>query len=222
MNKFKSMIDNINYVDNFLNQKKYLVRCLKDCTDCCYDYFYVSLPEFYLTLYGILQLPSNLDFYYQKALVTFNYFKQNMPLEVDRLLPLTSGALLANLVEDFNEGEYTKYNCLPSCIFLNNGRCSIYKYRPNTCRKYGTTVTCEYLDNKDYQDDNYTSYHLYPLIQNTMMISDEHNLEMKRYPLWFYYSYYFRKELRPYLFENLNKLSTMSEAEFVNSLIQIH
>ncbi len=218
MNKIESMIHNINYVDGFLSQKKYLVTCLKDCTDCCHDYFYVSLPEFYLTLYGLLQLPTNLDFYYNKAKVTFDYFDRHVRQEIKRLTPFSSVGMIENVVEDFSEGEYYNYHNLPPCVMLNNGRCSIYKYRPNTCRKYGTLVTCEYLNNKDFQDDPETNYHTYPLIQNTMIINDEMSLEMKRYPLWFYYFYFFNDKMRPYILNNLNKLMSMSEEEFIESL----
>lgn len=218
MNKIDKMIKNIEYVDTFIIEQKYTVQCLKGCTDCCYDYFYATLPEFYLTLYGLLKLPSNLDFYYKKALKTSNYFKQYIQSEVSRLDPLKSYRLLENVIEDFSEGEYVNYHNLPSCVMLNNGRCSIYKYRPNTCRKYGTLVTCEYLNNKDYQDDDYTNYHTYPLIENTLLIKDGYKLDTKKYPLWFYYSYFFTEALRPYLLENLNKMMTLDEDEFIHQL----
>lgn len=219
MNKIDKMIKNIEAVDQYIAKSIPYIPCLVDCTDCCYDYFYATLPEFYLTLYGVMKLPSNLDFYYNKALVTFNYFERHINQEIKKLDPLTSVGHIKSQREDFSEGEYINYQNLPPCIMLNNGRCSIYKYRPNTCRKYGTLVTCEYLDNPDYQDDEEVSYNIYPLIRNTLLIRDGESIETKKYPLWFYYSYFFREELRPYLLSNLNKLMTLSEEDFIEQVL---
>lgn len=220
MNKIDKMIVNINYVDDYLKMRKYLAVCRPNCTACCYDYFYVTLPEFYLTLYGLLQLPTNLDFYYKKAKVTFDHFEKHYSNEIKRLLPNAS-SLLASVMEDFSEGEYINYPNLPSCVMLNNGRCSIYKYRPNTCRKYGTTITCEFINNKDYQDDDETNYHLFPLISNTQLITKHETLlETHKYPLWFCYAYFMQESFRDYIMNNLKLMMSVSEEEFITTMTQ--
>lgn len=218
MNKIDKMILNINYVDDYLNMSKYLSLCPSTCSKCCYDYFYVTLPEFYLTLHGIFMLPSNLDFYYNKAIKTYLHFEKKYNNELKHLMPNAS-ALLESVMEDFSEGEYYNYPNLPECVMLNNGRCSIYKYRPNTCRKYGTTITCELINNVDYQEDEETNYHLFPLIENTQLITNTNMLlETHKYPLWFAYSYFLQEDFRPYIIENLNKIMILSEEEFIQTL----
>lgn len=205
MNKIEKLKINIEYVDNFLKDHMYLVKCLNGCSDCCYDYFYASLPEFFLTLYGITQMPYNIDFFYNRALKSRNYFEQFLPLELERL-SYRAPTLLAYQVNDFSSGEYINYPKLPPCMFLVNGRCSIYDYRPNTCRKYGTTVTCEYIKNDDYQNDEFTNYHLYPLYENTKLLDTVE--KTTAYPLWFYYSEFLKPELRTYVFSRLEQLQS--------------
>ena len=162
-----------------------------------------------------MKLPTNLDYYYNKARVTFEHFEQRYSSEVRRLMPNAS-ALLENVTEDFSEGEFTNYPNLPSCVMLNNGRCSVYKYRPNTCRKYGTTITCEFINNKDYQDDPDTNYNLFPLITNTQLITQFDTLLMThKYPLWFCYGYFMQEPFRQYILDNLNLMMSVSEEEFI-------
>lgn len=215
MNKIEKMIVNINYADDYLKMRKYLSLCPIDCSACCYDYFYVTLPEFYLTLYGLQKIPTNLEYYHQKALVTFKHFNNHYRNEVKRLMP-SAASLLENVTNDFSEGEYVNYPNLPSCVMLNNGRCSIYKYRPNTCRKYGTTITCELINNIDYQNDSETNYNLYPLIKNTQLItSDDMLINTHKYPLWFCYGYFMQKKFRPFILKNLQLMMSISEEEYI-------
>lgn len=214
MNTINKMKINIEYVDSFLAQHAYLVKCLNGCSDCCYDYFYASLPEFFMSLQALCEMPYNLDYFYQRSRKTEQYFKQHLKLELERL-SFRSPFLLANQVIDFSEGEYVNYPKLPACIFLVNGRCSIYKYRPNTCRKYGTTVTCEYINNNDYQDDDFTQYHLHPLHENTQLLNTS-NRKAVAYPLWYYYSQFMQPGLRDYVFNRLKELN--ADQDFISNI----
>ena len=63
MDKISKIKSNLQYVDNFLFEKNYLNTCLENCSDCCYDYFYTSLFEFYLILDKLLNVPYNLNYY---------------------------------------------------------------------------------------------------------------------------------------------------------------
>lgn len=218
MNKIEKMIMNINYVDSFLANNNFLVPCLTDCNACCYDYFYVSMPEFYLSLYGLTKLPVNIDFYHNKALKTFEHFSLRYNNEVKRMLP-NSLTLIDSHLNDYEEGEYTNYQNLPPCIFLNSGRCSIYKYRPNTCRKYGTTITCEYINNRDLQSNDFVNYNIFSLIENTQLINKDNNLvKTYKYPLWFIYAYFLKEEFRPYVFSELNNILSLSEDDYISTL----
>ncbi len=221
MDKIALMKKNIEEVDSFLLENKYLNTCLKGCVDCCRDYFYASQSEFYLTLDGLLNLPVNLDFFYKKAEITYNFFLKYLPFEIKRLDPLTSNRLLANIGEDFQLGENVNYHNLPDCIMLNSRRCSIYEKRPNTCRLYGTVNVCEYLNNTDYSGDEFTNYHLYPLVANLQFVhSGGYKLNTKGYPLWFYYYYFLRPDFRPYLLANLKSMKTKSEDKFIEQFVQ--
>lgn len=218
MDKITKMQKNISEVDSFLKENNYLNTCLKDCVDCCRDYFYASQTEFYLSLDALLKLPVNLDYFYNKAKVTFDLFNKQVNSEIKRLDPLTSNRLLTNIGNNFDEGEFINYKSLPDCIMLNNRLCSIYKSRPNTCRLYGTVNICEYLNNKDYTNDDYTNFNLYPIVANLQLVSSlGYKLNTRRYPLWFYYYYFMRPEFRPYIISNLNKLKTLSEDDYIES-----
>lgn len=200
MNMIKTMEINIEQVDSFLAKYGYFNKCLNGCSDCCHDYFYASVPEFFLTLHGLTTKPFNLDYFYKRALSTRSYFMHYLPLEIERL-SYKAPSLLAYKVNDFRTGQYINYPDLPPCMFLVNGRCSIYDYRPNTCRKYGTTVTCEYLDNEDFEDDDFTQVHLQPLYDNTALL--DQSIETTPLPLWFFYSEYLKPELRSFVFKQL-------------------
>lgn len=220
MDKVTKMKTNIFNVDNFLKNENYLNVCLEGCVDCCRDYFYASYTEFYLSLDGLLKLPIDLDFFYKKSKITYDFFNKYLPSEIKRLDPLTSNRLLSNVVEDFSYGENINYHNLPDCVMLNSNRCSVYDSRPNTCRLYGTTNTCEYLRNPDYTNDEYTNYYLYPLVENIQLIhSKGFKLTTKSYPLWFYYYYFNKKEFRKYLIINLNNLKTLNPDEFINHML---
>lgn len=220
MDKITKMKNNILEVDDFLEKNKYLNTCLKGCVDCCRDYFYATQSEFYLSLNELLNLPINFDYFYNKAKITFDFFSHYLPSEIKRLDPLTSNRLLANVGEDFAYGENVNYHNLPDCVMLNSKRCTIYNGRPNTCRLYGTVNTCEYLNNPDYSQDQYTNYYLYPLVQNTQFIHSEgFKLNTRRYPLWFYYYYFMQPAFRPYIIENLNRLKKQSEDNYIKSFI---
>ena len=219
MSKINKMKNNILEVDGFLENNKYLNTCLKDCADCCRDYFYASQTEFYLTLDGLLKNPNNLDYFYNKSLEVFNFFSHYLPTEIKRLDPMTSSRQLSSHYEDYSAGEHINYHQLPDCIMLNNKRCSVYINRPNTCRLYGTVNRCEYLVMNDYSNDDFTNYHLYPLVENLQLIHSEgYMLKTQKYPLWFYFAYFMRPEFRPYVINNLNKLKELSEDDYIESL----
>ena len=220
MDKISKMKENNKNVEAFLSKYKYHNTCLKGCVDCCRDYFYASQTEFYLSLDKLLSIPANLDYFYKKAQKTYNFFNYYLPSEINRLDPLTSNRLLANIGEDFSFGENINYQNLPDCIMLNSKRCSIYDSRFNTCRLYGTVNICEYLNNKDYSDDEFTNYNLYPLIENTQLVhSDLYKLKTFRYPIWFYFSYFLRPKFRPYVITNLNKMKENSEDDYIEMMV---
>lgn len=220
MDKISSMKNNIQLVDDFLRENNYLNICLKDCVNCCRDYFYASYTEFYLTLDALLKLPVNLDYFYYKAKVAYDFFNKYLPTEIKRLDPFTSNRLITNVVEDFSFGENINYQNLPDCVMLNSKSCTIYNSRPNTCRLYGTTNTCELLNNPDYTYDEYTNYYLYPLTENLQLIhSQGFKIKTYYYPLWFYFYYFNSKKFRPYLIKNLNKLKSESPDTFINNIL---
>ena len=221
MDKITIMENNIVDVDNFLLKHNYLNVCLKDCVDCCRDYFYASYTEFYLSLNELLKLPVNLDFFYDKAKTSYDFFNKYLPTEIKRLDPLTSNRLLTNSLEDFSLGENINYHGLPDCIMLNGRRCSVYQSRPNTCRLYGTVNVCEYLNNPDFTNDDFTNYNLYPLVENLQLIhSKNFKLATKSYPLWFYYYYFMNRDLRGYILINLKKLKSLNPDQFIDELLK--
>lgn len=115
--------------------------CQEGCSECCSDYFYISEEEF---------------------LVIMNYMIRNFSEEEINKVKSKAQEYIMNIKENYTS-EYEKLNTVIKvnekvnyemlitregnlkipCVFLNEGKCSIYEIRPFICRFYGTR-------NKDY------------------------------------------------------------------------
>ncbi|HBR01149.1 MAG TPA: hypothetical protein DD738_00885, partial [Ruminiclostridium sp.] len=117
--------------------------CIQSCCDCCYDYFYISLKEFFAILHFIRSQRG--EWYLKKKILmakdNLEALKRQSPEEYQRLnstfdkIPLD----ISMVRKLFNDTQYVKKLNRP-CIFLQHGQCEIYQVRPYICRLYGSAI----------------------------------------------------------------------------------
>jgi Fe-S-cluster containining protein len=127
-------------------------ECQKNCSRCCYDYFYVSEVEFYTVLFsfhkkGANVLDNHIDNMFKKSQELLLSLKEHCPAEYEKVYGLnvdyTKGvAYHLNPIDIIKGFEQT----LP-CVFLNDGKCTIYDVRPFICRTYGTFYDSNNIQN---------------------------------------------------------------------------
>jgi len=137
-----SLVANVLKIYKELDEKVFnniICKCKEGCSRCCYDYFYISEEEFLVIMYYIENNFSKekLKEIYNKADEYMRNLKENHKKEYNKLNDVTNGFV--------EKGNYDKRKLIPSinitekaCVFLENGKCSIYKVRPFICRNYGT------------------------------------------------------------------------------------
>lgn len=105
--------------------------CKQGCTDCCSDYFYISLLEFIAIKHHMLTF-GNDDFLKSraKAMAQYSWLQQMHPDEYKRLENLPS---LQEMYDDHAIIE----RAMPCPLLKENGDCAAYVCRPFICRLHG-------------------------------------------------------------------------------------
>lgn len=176
-----------NEYDNICIKKGICNNCIKGCSQCCSDYFFVTENEFLLILEELLFRKMNIDKYIDKAKEVMDYigkFHIEIIEKLNESMPMSFDKIDITFFQDsINPDD------LPACIFLENNMCSIYSVRPSICRGYGTTEKCEKIKNMncDFQEKN-------KMFMETSIISKNGNMEssiLKRpYPLFYWFAYF--------------------------------
>jgi len=129
-------------IENAQRNNKVKPLCLKGCSDCCSDYFYVSRIEYYAIKSYILNAKPDLcELVVEKAKEQNDILKASFPEEYGLLSSRTklsvkcSGAADGELFENHIHLE----RFLPCVLLDENGRCSCYSTRPFICRLHGTS-----------------------------------------------------------------------------------
>lgn len=191
-------------------------KCPAGCSACCNDFFFVSENEFLLILDRLQREGGNdlINTYRQKAKDYEVYVKEYFPgiLEkLDTFMPATKNQLDKSFFNDDFLWVRSK-----SCIFLKEGRCSIYEDRPVVCRKYGVSVLCEVIDNDVYSSDKDVA------LDESAIIRGDNSLHIKRpYPLFYYFSALLEPPYYERTMRKLTMIRTKSEKEYATYTKQI-
>lgn len=137
------------FVDNKISEEAIKQKvnsiCRKGCNDCCYEYFYFSMGEYFALRYELVQqgmLEQAIDI----AKKQFANMQRQQPYEYAKLNDKSIGK---STVRSFSDNEYiSRYELCPCNI---NGECVVYKARPFVCRIFGATnqyATCPTIHKK--------------------------------------------------------------------------
>lgn len=192
-------------------------RCPKMCSSCCNDFFFISENEFLLILDSLLRKGGKtlVNSYIEKANEYQDYLMKHYPnimRDLDSYMP--DGKDVVEVRAYFNDNY--NWNRSVSCIFLENGRCSIYEERPHICRIYGVCQTCEIINNKEihFEEENELIW--------TEMIVGERTIMKRPYPLFYYFSFFMNSTYYDMTMQKLLMIRSKTErkyAEFTENII---
>lgn len=127
-------------LDNII-QSKIDCICQEGCSECCSDYFYISEEEFLVIMdYMIRNFgEKEINKVKLKAKEYIMNIKKNYISEYEKL----NTVIKSDEKVDYEMLITREHSFKIPCVFLKDGKCSIYAVRPFICRFYGTR-------NKDY------------------------------------------------------------------------
>ncbi|ELC8463801.1 SEC-C motif-containing protein [Clostridium perfringens] len=143
--KFYSDLDKI-----LLNDVKF--KCKVDCCECCSDYFYISEEEFLVIMnYMITHFSENeINIIRKKAK---EYMKHIEIINKDEFIELNNIQEGIREINGIHEILRVNTNIKLPCVFLKEGRCSIYPVRPTVCRLFGSVSKILYCNNMEINGD---------------------------------------------------------------------
>lgn len=191
--------------------------CPKNCSSCCNDFFFISENEFLLILDSLLRKggKSLVRSYIDKAKEYQEYlgkFYPNILNDLDSYMPSMEN--ISDAKNYFNDNYNWDRNL--SCIFLENGRCSIYEDRPHICRLYGVCQTCEIINN-----DSRNFEEAKELVWTETTVG-ERTIMKRPYPLFYYFSFFLNDMYYETMMKKLSEIRIKNErgyAEFMETLI---
>lgn len=205
---------NISY-DKKVSNEKITANCFSGCSACCNDFFFVSENEFLLILDSLLRKGGNqlVNIYKEKAQEYYRFLENEFPeivLQLDAFMPQ------GNMEEtkDYFNDNYN-WNRAKSCIFLEDGRCSVYEERPHICRMYGVCNTCELINNKGHDIQEAAE-----LIQ-TSIINGERAILKRPYPLFYFFSFFLNEPYYEGVLQKLTMIRTRNEKDYAKFTEQI-
>lgn len=166
--------------------------CKQGCFKCCNNNFCISEQEFLLVLDYLNSNSYDINKYINKSKLVLQYAKEKYPQILQQFDEKLSNQQfdLSNIMKCFDtEIQGVDW---PYCIFLENGRCSIYDIRPCICRMFGTTMQCDYIENLDINtkegNDLYNlAYYLYDGKQNVLI---------RPYPIYYWFGHFMGDKAR--------------------------
>lgn len=146
-------------------------NCKSNCSACCSDYFYVSEEEFLTIMnYMITKFTDEeINSIKLKAERYMEYIKINHNNEFKKLNTVSVG-LQDNL--DYEMLTTREWNLKIPCVFLKDGRCSIYEVRPIICRLFGTINKIHNCPSVHVRRDSSDGNKIYKIITEKRINSD--------------------------------------------------
>lgn len=200
-----------NNFDEVVSKQKGRINCPVNCSECCSDYFPISENEFFVILDSLQRKGGNalVRKYISKSNEVYREMKERYPEFVSQLDSYNSRMTTYDLLGDL-DSNIQAGSGLP-CIFLENGRCSIYQDRPNVCRFYGMCNKCSIINNLPYRLPE----------QNTLTKLNELNLKngkvlVKRmYPIFYWFYYFLNSENYSFTIGKLNIFRSQSAKQYI-------
>lgn len=193
--------------DKIMHKNKLIGRCPSGCHKCCNDYFTVDEFEFLLILDYLMEndKDSIYDFLIDSEIYK-NQLKKFYPNVFENLNKKMSEAIT------INEG----WSMNISCIFLKEGKCSIYKVRPYICRAYGTCYPCSENNSIDFNFDKKER-----IIEITSLAKGSKGIAVNRaYPLSYYFTFALNDKYRSMTLTKLKNIRKLNESDYADHYIR--
>lgn len=161
--KFYNELDKI-----LLNNVEF--KCKNGCYECCNDYFYISEEEFLVIMNYMINSfdEDEIDVIRKKAEEYMKYIELNYEDEFKELNNIQYGIRFGDIKEILRINTHIK---IP-CIFLKDGKCSIYKVRPAICRLFGSAKKFMGCDKIEIERDNINYKYLYYKLSNETIYTE--------------------------------------------------
>lgn len=186
-------------------------NCKSECSQCCKDFFFISENEFLMIFEWLIRNNKDINVYKQKANESLEIIKKRYPNIVEQLdsyMPKGGRELLSS--NYFSDDK--KIIDLPPCIFLNSERkCSIYECRPYICRTYGTTLTCEIINNNHIElKEGIELYNATTLIKG----KSGSPIIKRPYPIFYWFSFFLNEPYYDSILTKVSKFKDISESKY--------
>lgn len=185
-------------------------NCLNGCSECCNHFFFISENEFLLIL-DFLEAKGGIQLikeYIKRAKDYELYMKENFPKimkDLDDYMEPSRGQCDYHYFDD----DY-KWSREKECIFLEKGKCSIYKARPSVCRGYGVSEYCDIID-KEKQEIKAKK----EMINSTTFVEYNHKHILKRgYPIFYWFSFFLSEKYMKTTNIKLQMIRKKSQKEY--------
>lgn len=184
-------------IKNTIKKHSIIPLCKKGCNECCKEYFYFSIVEYFAIRHELLKQNLFEDIL-EKAKVQE---KQMAEYSIDEYNKLNDKTL-CDVNHTFNDKEFV--NKFEMCLCNINGTCAVYNVRPFICRAFGVTIQhdlcsviykkTKHIFSKKINQSKAKKYvamlkfDLNFIANNTEMFSCNGNLIIPRpYPLFFWF-----------------------------------
>lgn len=190
-------------------------NCPVNCSSCCNDFFFVSENEFLLILDSIQRKGGKtlIETYQQKAEEYQSYLEVYYPDIMNMLDSFMPQGNREDTRIYFND--QFQWDRSKSCIFLENGKCTIYEDRPHICRMYGVCQCCPIINNEPYHFQEEVDLAL------TDLIKGERAILKRPYPLFYYFSFFLKQPYYDSIMQKLTMIRTKTEKEYAEFCEQI-
>lgn len=192
-------------------------KCLDKCSLCCNDFFFVSENEFMLVLDWLIRNEGirSVKKYIDKAIAYQQSLEYGFP-EIIRELELYMPPMKLEDAGRYLDDNFN-WNRSLSCIFLENGRCSIYDARPTICRKYGVCHECHIICNKKQHFEEEQQ-----LYRSILIFGEENIVLSKRpYPLFYYFSHFLSENYNSLTMQKLLMIQTKNEKAYAEFTMRL-
>lgn len=197
--------------DKVVKDNDYGAKCPRGCSFCCSDFFFVDENDFLLIVDYIQRKLGKLelDNYIQKAKDYERVIEKEYPniqSELNEFMP-DGGDLIR-----YSDDNFINWKNSLNCMFLENGKCSIYEVRPDICRMFGVNQKCDKATNEISHFIEEQS-----LLQNTSFVihRDGRVIKQRGYPLYYYFSYFMGNQLYKELtLKKVKAIRTKNESEY--------
>ena len=199
--------------DEKVTKEQINAQCENGCSKCCSHFFFVDELEFLVIVDYILreQGKEKLDYYLSEAIEYHKFVGKHHP----EIIEDYKRKMLRNanfMEEKFLNDDYY-FEPSRECIFLHEGRCSVYKVRPSVCRIYGVGQYCEFTKSKK----TYSFEEEEKMIVNTSILygNDARVLVQRPFPIYYFFIVSLANEkAKAHTLKKLDAFRTLSEAEY--------